>query len=393
MPTEPRTFARLRRNRILADALLALVLCAAGIPSAFAYGHTHGARPANALAVVLVIGMTAPLALRRRFPVPVLAAVAAVTAIYDVANFVGQPGNLALFVAVYSVAAHTPRPLQQRTGIAFALALTWFLALKAVVEHHLSAGGFVGPYLGYGIAYLVGDNIRRRRERVADLEERARRAAHERALEARDAVARERAAIARELHDVVAHSMSVMVVHAYAARRLVRTDATRAEASIRIIEDTGRSSLNEMRRILGVLRNGAEAPELVPQPGIAELERLVGNDPAMPVELVCTGEPRELPAIVDVSAYRIVQEALTNVRKHAGPARVTVTLEHRPDSLGIRVDDDGRGAGAVQPNEPGHGLLGMQERAALCGGMLTAGPRAGGGWTVRAWLPHESEGA
>jgi signal transduction histidine kinase len=265
-----------------------------------------------------------------------------------------------------------------------------FVVGGLVFDEGMSVGEAVGNWISFATAYVVGDNIRRRRERVADLEERAQRLEHERELEARDAAARERAAIARELHDVVAHSMTVMVVQAAAARRVLGSDPERAEQSIRVIEETGRESLVEMRRILGVLRNGDEVPALAPQPSLARIGELVNAEAATPVELESSGEPRPLPTAVDVSAYRIVQEALTNVRKHAGPARVRVLLAYGRDALEIRIDDDGRGHGG-NSKAAGHGLRGMRERAALCGGAVAAGPRRGGGWSVVANLPYASD--
>ncbi len=173
--------------------------------------------------------------------------------------------------------------------------------------------------------------------------------------------------------------------------RRIRRDPTVAIGALEVIEETGRASLAELRRILDVLRDG-ESPELVPQPSITRIGELASSDGALPVEIAMHGSARELRPTVDVSAYRIVQEALTNVRKHAGPrAKASVDIDFGAETLTVRVNDDGRGAMTlVEPRtRPGHGIVGMRERVAVCGGTLHTGPRDGGGWSVTASLPYE----
>jgi signal transduction histidine kinase len=212
-------------------------------------------------------------------------------------------------------------------------------------------------------------------------EERARRseAAAERAAE------EERGRIARELHDVVAHSVSVMTVQAGAVRRLLAPEQTRERAALLTVEETGRQALTEMRRLLGVLRQEGESAALTPQPGLGTLDSLVQHvrEAGLPVELTFEGERVALPPGVDLSAYRIVQEALTNALRHAGPARAWVSVRYSADEVEVEVANDGRSKG----NGDGHGLVGMRERVTLCGGDLTAGPRPGGGYTISARLP------
>jgi signal transduction histidine kinase len=375
----------------LEDSLLAAALALTGVVGLFAAPHESGTRSPGLLAAALVLLSTLPLAERRRHPVAVLACCAIAIGIHDVANFPSTTGELGLLVAFYSVAVHARQPVRSRAAVGFFVFLTVFITLGLVFDHgNVGIGNLVGNTVVFATAYVVGDNVRRRRERVADLEERARRLEHERELEARDAAARERAAIARELHDVVAHSVTLMVVQAGAARRVLASDPERAEKSLRVVEETGRSSLVELRRILGVLREGDDAPALAPQPGLDRVDELVRAELASPVELVTSGAPRPLPTLVDVAAYRIVQEALTNVRKHADGARVHVRLDYGDDEIEIRVDDDGAGARRLprSTGTGGHGLTGMRERAALCGGVLHAGPRSGGGWSVVARLPY-----
>jgi len=219
---------------------------------------------------------------------------------------------------------------------------------------------------------------------VGDRDRRARIAERERDLAAREAVVEERARIARELHDAIAHNVSMMVVQAGAERRVVSTDATREV--LKTIEGIGRSALTEMRRLVGMLRTD-EADPLAPQPGLAQLETLVAqvSDAGLPVELHVEGARRALPAGLDLSAYRIVQEALTNALKHAGDARASVVVRYGDDSLELEIVDDGVGADGRAGG--GHGLVGMRERVALYGGRFQAGRRASGGFAVRVLLP------
>ncbi len=195
------------------------------------------------------------------------------------------------------------------------------------------------------------------------------------------------------MHDVVAHNVSVVVVQAAAAERMVETDPERARQAMRDVAATGRQALTEMRRLLGVLRDGDASDDLGPQPGVAELRALAGTveDAGMQVELSVQGEERPLPASAALSVYRIVQEALTNSLRHAGPARARVILRYLPDALEVQVSDNG--VGGVPPAEHGgHGLIGMRERVALFGGELTAGPRPEGGYAVVARIPTSGSG-
>jgi signal transduction histidine kinase len=238
---------------------------------------------------------------------------------------------------------------------------------------------------------VVGDNVRRRRERSAELVERAERAERERLLVAHQHVHEERTRIARELHDVVAHSVSLMVIQTAAARRSLHDTAT-ADAVLLTVEETGRAAMQEMRRILGVLRDDAGEVQRAPQPGLAAVGALATAAADLPVSVRTEGDLARLPTGVELSAYRVVQEALTNVRRHAGPvSRVDVALVRRDASLVIEVTDDGRGAAAQHDAlGAGYGLVGMRERVAAYDGELSAGPRSGGGWRVRATFPVEA---
>ncbi len=354
-----------------------------------------GVNPRHPTLFAYVLGGvgTLPLVWRRQRPIAVLAVTGAITILSQALKHPDSTLTLAPVVAAYSVAAYTRsrRALRITATIVLAVLVVGNVVSALVESKAENLLGAVGNGIIFGTAFLAGDNMRRRRERLADLEARANAEETTRQALAREAVAAERQRIARELHDVVAHSLSVMVVQAGAARRLVATKPDLAAEALGAIETTGREALDEMRRLLGVLRTpegDKESPDLAPQPSLVHLDDLTGADPGLPVEVVVEGEPAPLPAAIDLQAYRIVQEALTNVRKHAGPARATVHLHYGTDALEVRVDDDGRGASASAPlGGEGHGLVGMRERAALCGGELRAGPRPGGGWSVTARLP------
>jgi signal transduction histidine kinase len=243
------------------------------------------------------------------------------------------------------------------------------------------------------LVFFVGRTVHNRRAYVSALEDRARTAEHDRHVIAEKAVADERRRIARELHDVVAHHVSVMSVLATGTRRALSRDPVAADEALATIEETGRVALREMRRLLVVLRTDAEpAGELEPQPGLPGIDSLLEQvrEAGLPVELVTIGEPGRLDPGVALAVYRITQEALTNALKHAGPAAAEVRLSFTVKELAIEISDTGRGP-RPGPRTLGHGLLGMRERIALYGGSLRAGPRPGGGFRVFARIPLEGE--
>jgi signal transduction histidine kinase len=247
----------------------------------------------------------------------------------------------------------------------------------------------------FGIAYATGSYVRVRRAYTEQLELRAADAEEHRRREAEQAVAAERLRIARELHDVVAHAMSVVAVQSGVAAHVIEQRPDEARTMLQNINATSREALNEMRRMLGVLRADDDATaELAPAPTLADLRSLLASveGTGAAIELDVTGDPATLSPALDLTAFRIVQEALTNVVKHAGPARVVVRLRYQSDQLEIEVDDDGRGAAsALHDAGAGHGLVGMRERVDLYGGSLTAGPQPGGGFRVRATLPYGAD--
>jgi signal transduction histidine kinase len=340
---------------------------------------------------------TLPLLLRRRFPlaapVIVFAAVAAIAAASpDDVKHGATPPFFALLLAFWIVGAENERD-QAIAGVTAGFAAAAVIAAGEGNLHpqlgdgDIDISGFL--VLGGGLA-LVAFVLKRRARQAVGLEQRAARLEREREERARAAVAEERARIARELHDVIAHSVGVMTVQAGAARLLLDEEPARARAPLLAVEESGRQALGEMRRLLGILRHDGSEPALAPQPGIADLDGLVeqARGAGLPVELTIEGQRERLAPGVELAAYRIVQEALTNARKHAIPGRAQVAVRYARDALELEITNDCR----ARPSDAGsgHGLVGMRERVALYGGELDVGPQPGGGYAVRARLPLEA---
>jgi signal transduction histidine kinase len=243
----------------------------------------------------------------------------------------------------------------------------------------------------FSVVWLAGFVFASKREEAREAAERATRLELEREERARAAVAEEQARIARELHDVVGHSVSVMTVQASAVRRLLRPDQEREREALLVVEQAGREALAEMRRLVGVLRRPEEAPALAPQPSLQHLDRLIeqAREAGLPVDLRIEGEATQLPAGVDLTAYRLVQEGLTNAMKHARASQAEVVVRYGDGAVELLVSDDGAGVtdGGGGVDSGGHGLVGMRERVAVYGGELEAGPRPEGGYALRARLP------
>jgi signal transduction histidine kinase len=378
-----RRFAARWGDLLLAGAIAALVLIQAitQVDSALARLGTV----ALALAVFVI------LAVRCRFPLVPLLIVAAL-GVADI--WLPDTGDAEAFgfiavLAIYTAAAHTDG---FATVVAGLVTLVFTIALMATDGESWNLGGVLFFSLLLGTPFVVGRAIRYRRLREAALQETNEALARERDERARTAVAEERTRIARELHDVVAHAVSVIVVQARGGRRLLDAEPEAARGAFDTIERTGQDALGEMRRLLGALRADDEALALAPQPSMTRLQALAEavTEAGLPVELRIDGDPAELPPGVDVSAYRIVQEALTNALRHAGPARALVVVRYGDGELEIEVADDGRGA-AQGTNGSGQGLVGIRERVNVYGGAFQAGRRPGGGYAVRATLPFEVE--
>jgi signal transduction histidine kinase len=386
--------------RRLVDLLVVVVvgvLSVADVASANDIG-IQGQRPVDALAYVLVIAGSVSLYWRRRAPIVVLAFVTAVL----IAMYLREYGAFLSVLglpALYAVAAHE----EHRSRAWWALGLSCAgLLVAASVSLLDRPEGFayltlVSMVVFLAAAVAAGVIIRNRERIFVDTERRAAQAEVDRVAEAERAVVRERSRIAREMHDVVAHSMSVVAVQAAAGREIVHSNPDKAADVFERIETVGREALAELRRMLGVLREtGDEQSSLAPQPGIGDLAGAVEQSRAVGVEttLVVEGEQRPLAPGIELAAYRIVQEALTNVRKHAGAASATVRIAYEPQALVIEVSDDGRGAvTSLSRSGAGHGLIGMRERVEIYGGELTSGPRPGGGFVIRAVLPVVSDTA
>ena len=336
------------------------------------------------VAAYLLLGVgSAALLWRRSRPLPVLLTTLAASFAWDVMGIEGGP-SLAIFVSLYSAARFVPEPRTRLLALAGAIVIV--IADDVLEGEAISAVGLSVALVV--LAWYVGLRARSRSEYLALLEERTEYLERERVAEAQRAVADERTRIARELHDVVAHRVSMITVQAGAAQTVAETDPARAIESMRAVEQAGREALTELREILGVLRSDDEAAERAPSRGLADIPGLVAevSDAGMEVDLTMEGVPDRVGAQVDLAAYRIVQEALTNVVKHAGAdPRPEVSVVATPQELTIEVSDHGSGP----PPEPGagHGLAGMRERAALLDGSFESGPRPGGGFELRARLP------
>lgn len=364
---------------LVIDGGLALLLFALAEASADA-----AQRPIP-LSVAIVALETLPLTFRRRAPATVLIIVATAALAHLVAGFHnGFFDTFAGVVAIYSVAAHRPR----RVSLIFLAVLPLALALAMLVDwHNQGRVNLVDiPYnlLLFLSAWLLGDNLQTRRAYDVQME-------RERREQARAALAEERARIARELHDIVAHSVSVMVLQANAGERVAASKPEQAGEHFAAIQATGRQALSELRRLLGVLRGAdAGAASLEPQPGLSGIERLAAEARRSGVETTVhvEGDPAVLPEAMQLSAYRVIQEALTNTLRHAGASRADIAIRCGTRALDVEVVDDGRSPATTDGSvRTGHGLIGMQERVHLFGGELEAGPRPEGGFRVWASFP------
>ncbi|MET8310609.1 histidine kinase [Micromonospora sp. NPDC005173] len=362
-------------------------------------------QPGGWAATLVGVGMAVALLFRRSYPSAVTVVIAALALVQVIAQWGPLAYDVAVLIALYSVVKYGQR---LRDGVlAGAVAAIGVLLAAAqtpgVISFWVTALWYA---LVTGAVWLVALNVRTRRLYVLSLEERASTLEREREAESRAAVAEERTRIARELHDVVAHSMAVMIVQADGARFMLDRDPEQARTAVKVVADTGRQALEEMRRLVGVLRDagpsGASGSVVAADPehrrlALTELPDLLARfrDAGLRIRHTVDGEPPALPPGLELTVYRVVQEALTNALKHAGVgAGVEVTLTYAADAVVVRVVDDGRGRPVVSPAPSGgHGLLGMRERVTVYDGSLTAGPRLAGGWQLEARLPLPSDSA
>jgi signal transduction histidine kinase len=373
------------------DALLALALGTVSLIGLFTLDTEladSSNRDADVVGVLLTVGIWSAVAFRRRWPEAMAWTVTALLMPFWVLDYVDAGQTLGILFLLYTLAAHVDRPRSLQVGLAIGGILVAVMVAGVLSEEEgLPAIAVVGNAVIFATAWTIGDSVRNRSAYLAEVEARAERAEREQATAAERAVQDERVRIARELHDVVAHSVSVMVVQAGAARRVLERQPDQAAEALGVIESTGRNALDELRRLLGVLRHEDGSPSIGPQPTTGDLRALVEqwSEAGMDVVLEETGDRPALSAGVGLTVYRIVQEALTNVMKHAGPARAHVAVRY-DDAVHIEVTDDGRGARPDVPSS-GQGHIGMRERVELFGGTLSVGPRPGGGYRVRATIP------
>jgi signal transduction histidine kinase len=400
-----RQLERLRSlNPLIVDGALAVVATGVGMATVFTQDLADGMVQPDAFSVVTVLLVCAPLAIRRRNPLLAITWSSAAMLIHIAADYPEGSLPIGLMFLTYTVAAWS----SVRNAVLGLLAVGVTLVILGFTDTPgLDALGIVGNMAVFSVAWAVGLALRARRD---SLEARVR-AAEERANVERQRSARllaeERLRIAQELHDVVAHSMSVIAVQAGVGAHVLADRPDEARAALEAISATSRGTLTEMRRLLGVLRGSDGARAHVPAPGLSDLPQLVDDVRAVgvPVTLDVRGSSEVANSAVELSAYRVVQEALTNVIKHAGATtRVDVNVRYEPGSLAVEVTDDGRGAAShvgdrhvngtaddttdAATDDAGHGHLGMRERVELWGGQLSVGPIAGGGYRVRATLPY-----
>jgi signal transduction histidine kinase len=373
-------------DRRAIDITVAVLLLALMVAELAARPLESGEAPSRPIAYVWAVLIALPIAVHRRFPVAALLVAGAAIIGYAAGHFVAFPGYAA-FALTFVVSLHGGRG---RGVLAFGImTLAVGIAISLQAAPMVTPSTWIMTVLALLVAWLAGDNLRVRQQRWAALQARARRLEAEREERARQAVTEERLRIARELHDVVAHAMSVVAVQAGVANHVIDSRPDQARAALATVETNTRAALVEMRRLLGVLRQENEpSASLVPAPGLADVPRLVEQFRAagLIVDVDVTGSPDGVPDGVDLSAFRIVQEGLTNVLRHGGP-RVTVRIAYQPGVVRVAVGDEGRHAPPPRA-EPGHGLIGMRERVAVFGGTLTADRRPGGGFDLVAALPY-----
>ncbi|SDI14625.1 Signal transduction histidine kinase [Sinosporangium album] len=399
MPTTPTGVSPLRPGGpLVADGLLAALVAAASITLTALWAHLPPLReslwaggeprPVTVWSLALIALACLPVALRRQAPLTAVLICEPPNLLLAASGHVNIGTSVASLIMLYSAAAYR--------------GLTLSLAALTVAVAGYAAGVLLVPtrstWADHAVALLViaavwggGRSVRLRRAYTAELRDRADRLERAREADTRAARAEERSRIARELHDVVAHHVSVMTVQAAAAQRILARNPEGAREALSAIEETGRTAMAEMRSLVGVLRTDTrETPERAPQPGLSDLPALVEQmrEAGLRAQLWIEGESAPVPPGIDLAAYRLVQEGLTNSLRHAGSsARAWVTVRHEPGELSVTVEDDGAGPADDGAPRTGHGLVGIRERVALYGGILRIGPRTGGGFEVKARFP------
>ncbi len=333
-----------------------------------------------------------PLLFRRAWPLPVLVVVSGAALVTSIDSGGPWPQIAAIALASYTAGERATDRTRQGLSV---LGVASLLAVGFLARDAQPLTAITVPFVILVPTWLLGDVVRSRRIEAAEQIEAEARRMEESEARIRAAAAEERRHMARELHDVVAHGVSVMLIQAGAARQVLETAPDQARESILNVETAGREAMAELRRLLGVLNDDGEAASVAPQPGVSQLDELVDRvrEAGLPAELSIRGEQRALPASLDTTVYRIVQEALTNALRYARRARTVIELTFEPDQLRVEVLDDGPAGPVTTGAGAGRGLAGLDARAEQVGGKLEAGPRLGGGFAVRAWLPLESDPA
>ncbi|MGH7666309.1 MAG: sensor histidine kinase [Candidatus Dormibacteria bacterium] len=386
------SWARLREGGAQAGldwALAALVSASALALVWLSPGSRSEAAPVS-LALLLVA--TLPLGRRRQHPFAIFLLVGVAALLHVALGYNNDFAvTFAVLLALFSVAEHSSRRRAATAALLVALLLPVSFGLDWSHQHQVVLSDI--PY-NYGLfisAWVLGDDFRQRRIRLSELKERAARVESEQAVRLDQAAEHERRRIARELHDVIAHSVAVMVLQAGAARRIAAQQPGAAVQALGDIERIGRDAMGETRRLLGLTRSTPQDSLPAPQPRLADLEPLLEltRKAGIEVELRIQGEPRRLPEGLELSAYRIVQESLTNAIRHSDARSASVLVEYRPGELRLQVSDDGHGSPVGDGS--GHGLIGIRERVALFGGTVDASPQDGHGWRVSARLPTDGD--
>jgi signal transduction histidine kinase len=383
---------------IVQDTLIATLLTAVSLVGLLedleldlpADGKEARHRTVDTLGFVLALLQTVPLVWRRRAPVAVLAVCTSAMFLYFTLGYPPSFASLGVLLALCTVATYRTRRISIPAALASGGAV---LSILVVSTEPMAIDTVLAGCVVVGAVWFIGDGLRVKRGQVVLLQHRAVRLEREREEAALRAVIHERRVIARELHDVVANNVSVIVAQSAAAQRVFDVDPEEGRSALNSIEGSGRDALVEMRRLLGLLRTD-DARD--PQRGLDDIEALLGQvrETGLPVELIVQGQPRALPAALELSAYRIVQEALTNVMEHAGPARASVTIRYGASSLELTIADDGQGSvarGNAQTGSTTYGHLGMRERVGIFRGQLRVGPLRGGGYEVVASLPLDTD--
>jgi signal transduction histidine kinase len=399
---------------LIQDVLLGLVVAVMQVQGNLAKPADVGARPFTDfgyLGFILLIVSGLVLAVRRRWPLPVFITAAVASLVYYAIGFSDGPGWIGLFIALYTLTAYGDgRRTPALAGVGITVLATGWLIAAAGIEPRAAIGWVFFRIAASVMAAALGESVRSRRTIAADALERARQAERTREEEARSRVGAERLRIAREVHDTVAHAIAIINVQAGVTAYLLDKRPERAREALVTIEQTSAQALHEMRAVLGVLRDPDNGR--VPHPGLGQVGALaaLAREAGLDIKLELTSSAVTLPSAVDHTAYRVLQESITNVIRHVGPTLVTVVLDYGTDVLEVRVTDEGgrdaAGDGAGGPRvpaghpaghpagtvnggsaEPGRGIVGMRERCGLLGGELTAGPRPCGGFEVKARLP------